>query len=91
MKKNQSNSKVYLGFLAGATAGAIAGILLAPETGKDTRKNIANKASQLKDDLNSSLQKGKEKFASFKDSVFSLGNEEKANAETIINPDNFSL
>ena len=33
----------YIGaFIGGAIAGAAAGLLLAPETGKDTRKKITN-------------------------------------------------
>jgi gas vesicle protein len=70
MKKN--SLRKALGFLAGAATGAIAGILLAPNSGKKTRENIATKASQKKDDFNASVKKGVDKFNSFKDSVFSL-------------------
>jgi len=70
--KNSSN--VFLGFLAGAATGAIAGVLMAPDKGKNTRQNLANRASQLTDDLNASVQKGFDKLDTFKDSVFSLVN-----------------
>lgn len=46
-----SNSKVLLGFLAGAAAGALAGILLAPDKGSETRKKIAGKAGELRDSV----------------------------------------
>lgn len=35
----------------GAVAGVIAGILLAPKSGKETRKDIADKYNQIKDDI----------------------------------------
>lgn len=50
-----NDQKVILAFLAGAATGAIAGILLAPNSGEETRKKIADKASELKDDLNSQI------------------------------------
>lgn len=46
-----NDQKVILGFLCGAAAGALAGILLAPDSGEQTRKKIAIKAKDLKDDL----------------------------------------
>lgn len=35
----------------GVTAGATAGVLFAPKSGKETRENIANKSSETKDKL----------------------------------------
>lgn len=72
MKKKTAN--IFLGFLAGTVAGGVAGILLAPDSGKKSRQNIANKASQLKDDVGASVQKGVEKLNSLKESAFSLIN-----------------
>lgn len=40
--------KVLLGILAGATAGAILGVLFAPAKGSDTRKKISKKAKTLR-------------------------------------------
>ena len=37
------NGKVLLGVLAGIAAGALIGVLLAPEKGSDMRKNISKK------------------------------------------------
>ena len=38
--------KVIFSLLAGATAGIVAGLLLAPETGDDTRSNLRRSASK---------------------------------------------
>ncbi|MEP7280308.1 MAG: YtxH domain-containing protein [Bacteroidota bacterium] len=42
-----SGTKVILGLIAGASIGAIAGILFAPEKGSDTRRRIADKTVDL--------------------------------------------
>ena len=44
-----ANTKTTLGFIAGAALGAIAGILLAPDSGTATRQKIADKSRDLKD------------------------------------------
>jgi len=46
-----SNTKTVLGFIAGAAVGALAGILLAPDKGTDTRKKIVGKAEGITDSL----------------------------------------
>ncbi|GAB3723037.1 hypothetical protein GCM10027594_03940 [Hymenobacter agri] len=43
--------KVIFSLIAGATAGIVAGLLLAPETGDDTRSNIRKSASKWAGDL----------------------------------------
>ena len=43
--------KVIFSLLAGATAGIVAGLLLAPETGDDTRSNLKRSASKWGGDL----------------------------------------
>jgi gas vesicle protein len=51
-----SSGKVLLGLLAGIAAGALLGVLFAPEKGSVTRKKIAKKsedyADSLKDKIN---------------------------------------
>jgi len=49
MKDN--NGKIILSLLVGATAGAVAGLLLAPETGEGTRASLKQSVSKLGDDL----------------------------------------
>ena len=46
-----STGKVLLGVLAGAAAGEILGVLLAPDKGTDTRKKIAKKGDEYADAL----------------------------------------
>jgi len=52
---NNQGSKTLLTFLAGlavgAIAGAVAGVLFAPDKGSETRKKIADKAGSLSDEL----------------------------------------
>lgn len=57
-----SSGKVLLGILAGAAAGALMGILFAPEKGSTTRKKILDKGEEYAEDL-------KEKFGEFVDNV----------------------
>lgn len=45
------NNQVILGVLGGLAAGALLGILFAPEKGSKTRKMIANKGEGYADDL----------------------------------------
>lgn len=46
-----STGKVVLGVLAGVAAGAILGILFAPDKGSVTRQKIVDKKDGLNDDL----------------------------------------
>jgi gas vesicle protein len=62
-----SNTKTVLGFIAGAAVGALAGILLAPDKGSDTRRKIAGKAVDMTDSLktafNDFVEEMKETYA----------------------------
>ena len=49
--QNDNNGKVILSLLAGATAGIVAGLLLAPETGDEARSNLRRSASKWGGDL----------------------------------------
>ena len=49
--------KVILSLLAGATAGIVAGLLLAPETGDDARAQLRAAATRLADDLKKRAQR----------------------------------
>ena len=46
-------SSLVLGLLGAAAAGAALGILLAPDKGSETRKKIAAKGNELKNNLKS--------------------------------------
>jgi len=70
------NQTVILGVLAGVAAGAILGILFAPDQGSKTRKKIIQKGEDLtdlvKDKVNNFLDVVSEKFESGKAEVSNL-------------------
>lgn len=49
--QDDSKGKVIFSLLAGATAGIVAGLLLAPETGDDTRSNLRRSVAKWGSDL----------------------------------------
>jgi gas vesicle protein len=55
-------SKFLTGIVIGAIVGAVAGVLLAVESGEETRKKIAGKTSELKEDLDAKLKDVSEKI-----------------------------
>lgn len=61
-----NSSKVLLGILGGVAAGALVGILFAPDKGTKTRKKIIGKAKDgkdyLKDKSNSLLESASQKY-----------------------------
>jgi gas vesicle protein len=57
-----SSGKILLGVIAGVAAGALLGVLFAPDKGWNTRKRIAKKADEYADGL-------REKFDEFLDAV----------------------
>lgn len=67
----KDNQKVLLSFVVGAAAGVAAGILLAPYSGKDSRKKIADNASKLSSDLSGQLGVSLEKLTDLKNTVIS--------------------
>jgi len=66
-----SNGKFLAGILLGAAAGAVLGVLFAPDKGSDTRKKIAKKTSKLGDDLKAKFEEMadtiREKFDSIRE------------------------
>jgi gas vesicle protein len=51
----ESTSKVIFALLAGAAAGAIVGLLIAPESGEETRNKLAKSAQKFNEHLKSSI------------------------------------
>ena len=60
MKDN--SGKIMLALLAGASAGVIAGLLMAPDSGTATRDGLKKSASKLGKDLEKKLQEGMSKL-----------------------------
>lgn len=66
-----SRSKVILGIMAGAAAGALIGILFAPDKGSSTRKKIIDKGEDyvenLKEKINGLLHNGEKRTEKVKE------------------------
>lgn len=57
------NGKVFWGIVTAAAAGAVIGMLFAPEEGTQTRKKIKKKTNSLASELIDALERSKEKAA----------------------------
>ena len=57
-----SNTKIILGMLAAAAAGAAIGILLAPEKGSELRRKIKTGIDEVMEDVAELLALGKEEI-----------------------------
>jgi gas vesicle protein len=68
-----NTTKILVALAAGAVAGAVLGILFAPEKGSETRKKINEQGKKLGQDLKNKLNEVKEKIAC---------QEEKVNSQT---------
>lgn len=82
-----SSRDTILGFLAGAAAGAIIGILYAPEKGEKTRKNIKKKGSRyaedMKDGMNEFMDDVKERLDGIKKEAAETAKEAKGKVEEL--------
>lgn len=55
----RTSGKIFIAALTGAVAGGVAGLLLAPESGEETRKKLNKQAQKARDELNDLVEKGK--------------------------------
>lgn len=61
---------VAFGTLVGGIVGSAAGILLAPDSGKNTRKKIQDSAINVKDHIHKNVEKAKDNMDLAKNSVY---------------------
>lgn len=80
MKDN--SGKVLLALLAGASAGVIAGLLMAPDTGEATRGSVRKWAGKVSKDLEKNLQAGLEEIKNMSGSAFNKSGESGGNSES---------
>ncbi|TXK52083.1 YtxH domain-containing protein [Pontibacter qinzhouensis] len=77
MKDN--SGKILLALLAGASAGVVAGLLMAPDTGEATRTSVKKWANKLSTDLEKNLQTGLDEIKNMSSGVIDTLNK-KASA-----------
>lgn len=82
--KNNSQS-ILLSFIVGAAAGVAAGMLLAPYSGKESRKKIVDTAGTLGNDLSGQFNTSLDKLNELKNSVISSINDLTGKASDKIN------
>lgn len=62
-RENLKKAKIAGVTVLGASAGAVAGILLAPKSGKEIRNDIVNKTNEVKNDLTTKSSNIKENIS----------------------------
>ncbi|MDH4187041.1 MAG: YtxH domain-containing protein [Nitrospira sp.] len=65
-EKTNSSQMVALAFLGGAVAGVVAGLLLAPKSGEETRRDLRGYARRVEEDV---LEKAKEARAALDETI----------------------
>ena len=79
---NNMNKKGTIGLTIAALAtGAALGILLAPASGKKTRRRLVREGRKAKDKLNDLMKDGADAVSKLKDEVSNLAGKAKAEAE----------
>lgn len=70
-----SADRFFAGFIVGGALGALAGILLAPTSGEETRKLISEKSSEVKSKAEESIHDIKSRTETIVDEIQQKGDE----------------
>ncbi len=65
----KTSSKIAVAAVLGLAAGAIAGILLAPAKGKDTRSLIRKKGTEFSEDVSDGLAGARKQFGNIREKL----------------------
>lgn len=79
-----SAERFFAGFIVGGALGALAGILLAPSTGEETRKVITNKTSEVRSKAESSAKDIQAKTEHIVDEIQKKGDELLQKVQTLM-------
>ncbi len=74
-------TKVVGALLLGVAAGAVIGLLFAPDKGSETRKKIKGSAEDIIDQLSAKIDEGKEALSGLKDKAMSKAEDLKNKAQ----------
>jgi gas vesicle protein len=69
MTYDNGSGRVFWGVVAGAAAGALIGMLLAPEKGTQMRNRISSAANDFADEFMKTVEKGKQEADNLKNKV----------------------
>jgi len=64
-----TSGKILAAVAAGIAAGAVLGILFAPDKGSETRRKISEQGKKMADGIKVKLNKSKEKFNDLKEDI----------------------
>jgi gas vesicle protein len=64
-----TSGKILAAVAAGIAAGAVLGILFAPDKGTETRRKISEQGKKIADGIKVKFNKGKEKFNDLKEDI----------------------
>ncbi len=64
-----TSGKILVAVAAGIAAGAVLGILFAPDKGTETRRKINEKGKKIAEGIKVKFNKGKEKFNDLKEDI----------------------
>lgn len=80
-----NSSNTFLAFLAGAAAGAVIGLLMAPDNGQVTRDKLSRQADSLLNDLEDQWEVGYQKIKDLTDTALAEADKLKNRGEEAVN------